>query len=189
MEIITREEALGAGLTQYFTGKPCRHGHIAYRYTRSGACSACIQTAARASEASKPSRADKDATPKADPAQLLADYRDRREAANMLAEIRIPAHLKDLPTINELSRNLCKMAYPVLQDADIQLAKRAARNMPLYKIMVPQEHIDVLRAAADELFNMVPPDLSSFKKAHKETLDAVNNGADLDDLLKRGSNK
>lgn len=26
---------------QYFTGKPCKHGHIAPRYKRNGSCSAC----------------------------------------------------------------------------------------------------------------------------------------------------
>jgi hypothetical protein len=32
MEIISREEAKAQGLTRYFTGKPCRNGHLAERY-------------------------------------------------------------------------------------------------------------------------------------------------------------
>jgi hypothetical protein len=33
-EIITRGEALARGLTRYFTGKPCKYGHIAERFVR-----------------------------------------------------------------------------------------------------------------------------------------------------------
>jgi len=31
MEIISRKDALAAGLSHYFTGKPCKYGHIAKR--------------------------------------------------------------------------------------------------------------------------------------------------------------
>ena len=41
MEIITREEAQEKGLVRYFTGKPCKHGHIAERYTKSLICCPC----------------------------------------------------------------------------------------------------------------------------------------------------
>jgi hypothetical protein len=37
----TRREALAFGETHYYTGKPCKHGHIAKRYAASGDCSAC----------------------------------------------------------------------------------------------------------------------------------------------------
>ena len=36
-----RAEAKAAGLTQYFTGRPCLHGHIAARCTSSGGCVVC----------------------------------------------------------------------------------------------------------------------------------------------------
>jgi len=44
MEIISRSEARKRGLTQYFTGDPCRNGHRSYRYTQSGSCSSCIRS-------------------------------------------------------------------------------------------------------------------------------------------------
>ena len=40
-----RKEAIAAGLTKYFTGKPCKHGHIADRYTTTGTCSECLDSA------------------------------------------------------------------------------------------------------------------------------------------------
>ena len=42
MNIIERKFAAAANLKTYFTGKACRNGHVAYRYTQSGACSECV---------------------------------------------------------------------------------------------------------------------------------------------------
>lgn len=41
-QIITRQEAKANGLTRYFTGKICKHGHIAGRVVANGACIDCI---------------------------------------------------------------------------------------------------------------------------------------------------
>ena len=40
-KIISRKDAIEAGLKQYFTGTPCKHGHIAKRYPLTGYCSVC----------------------------------------------------------------------------------------------------------------------------------------------------
>lgn len=42
MQIITRAEAKAKGLKRYFTGKPCKHGHIAERMTSGGNCLVCF---------------------------------------------------------------------------------------------------------------------------------------------------
>lgn len=44
MNILTREEARRHGEPKYFTGIPCKNGHVTYRYTQSGTCSACIRS-------------------------------------------------------------------------------------------------------------------------------------------------
>ena len=36
-----RREAIAKGLDRYFTGKPCRQGHVAERETLSGMCMMC----------------------------------------------------------------------------------------------------------------------------------------------------
>jgi hypothetical protein len=57
MKIITKAEAKAAGLTRYFTGKPCRRGHMSDRGI-DGACIECrraLEAADRA--ASRASRA------------------------------------------------------------------------------------------------------------------------------------
>jgi 5-methylcytosine-specific restriction endonuclease McrA len=38
----TREDAKSSGATHYFTGKPCKHGHIALRKTK-GSCVDCLK--------------------------------------------------------------------------------------------------------------------------------------------------
>lgn len=37
----TKEEALKSGEIRYFTGQPCRNGHIDWRYTSTGVCYEC----------------------------------------------------------------------------------------------------------------------------------------------------
>jgi hypothetical protein len=40
-EIISRSEAKAQGLKTYFTGKPCKHGHVAIRLVSNGSCRQC----------------------------------------------------------------------------------------------------------------------------------------------------
>jgi hypothetical protein len=39
--IISRAEAKALGLKSFFTGKPCKHGHVAERYVSSRGCVEC----------------------------------------------------------------------------------------------------------------------------------------------------
>lgn len=38
---MTRQAAIAAGATRYYTGKACKRGHIAERFVSSGGCTAC----------------------------------------------------------------------------------------------------------------------------------------------------
>lgn len=42
MEIISRKEAKAKGLKRYYTGKPCKHGHVSERYI-GGPCVSCSE--------------------------------------------------------------------------------------------------------------------------------------------------
>ena len=42
-EIISRSEAKALGLKEYYTGKPCKHGHIAERYVSTRQCVECMR--------------------------------------------------------------------------------------------------------------------------------------------------
>lgn len=41
MQVITRKEAQAQGKKRYFTGKPCKHGHISERWVNPGVCLDC----------------------------------------------------------------------------------------------------------------------------------------------------
>ncbi len=50
-KVIARSEAVKRGMTRYFTGKPCKYGHISQRFVAGGQCIPCMksrQTKARA---------------------------------------------------------------------------------------------------------------------------------------------
>lgn len=40
-KVISCKDAKAEGLSRYFTGKPCKRGHVAERYTRTGNCIQC----------------------------------------------------------------------------------------------------------------------------------------------------
>jgi hypothetical protein len=54
MEIITRQAAKAAGLSFYYTGKPCVHGHIAKRYSSTKICAECSAHYSRVGRAKQP---------------------------------------------------------------------------------------------------------------------------------------
>lgn len=43
MEIVTRSEAFQKNVKRYFTNRLCRRGHLAQRFTSSGACVECVK--------------------------------------------------------------------------------------------------------------------------------------------------
>jgi 5-methylcytosine-specific restriction endonuclease McrA len=78
-EIIPRADAKAQGLKRYFTGEPCKNGHIAERSVSQGTCVACVLEKGRRWVALNPERARKrDRKWKADNRELrLARQRKR----------------------------------------------------------------------------------------------------------------
>lgn len=54
LQTISRAEAKARGLKTFFTGKPCRYGHIAERYVSSPSCVECVKERANARFAADP---------------------------------------------------------------------------------------------------------------------------------------
>jgi reverse gyrase len=46
-KVITRDEAIAAGLTRYFNSKPCPHGHVSERHVCNRVCASCLKEQAR----------------------------------------------------------------------------------------------------------------------------------------------
>jgi len=53
MQIISRKEAQERGLKRYYTGKPCKHGHISPRAIHGGSCLECAGIRKRAKTKAK----------------------------------------------------------------------------------------------------------------------------------------
>lgn len=58
-EIVSRAEAKAQGLKRYFTGKPCKHGHVDERYVSSGKCAPCVNLQQRVFRKKYPERVAK----------------------------------------------------------------------------------------------------------------------------------
>jgi len=84
MKLISRQEAIDKKLTRYFTGKPCKHGHIAEKLLSNRTCIDC-QLKRKSDWGNKPhvkkaSLARANAYDKANPAHKAARTRKRQAA-------------------------------------------------------------------------------------------------------------
>jgi len=110
MDIILRPEAREKQLSRYFTGKPCKHGHISERRTSSGDCIQCNNLASRqwnyANDAFQQQYRIK--YRKSNPANILlarAKNRAKREGIEFditLKDIVIPTHCPVLNIVLEI---------------------------------------------------------------------------------------
>lgn len=167
MQTIPRKDAISANLGQYFTGKPCKYGHIAHRYTKSGACSECVSLAAASAR-----EETRDVTPRpgartraAEQRQelrdsFLASKAERIEAFKRVVEIRVPVHPQDLETVFETACVLCLAAFPCLERVDVLAEAVPARGTPLYSVPVPVDQVELVRSIANELWNVKGPNLA-----------------------------
>lgn len=131
MDIIERAEAKAKGLNTYFTGRPCRNGHLTYRYTLSGSCSECINGDRHAPvDPTKPAR---------------------REAKAQLVLLRVRAYDGDRDNIAAAAWALAVMRYPVLLPADIDpklLPSDKTAGTALYAFYCHAEDVAQLREIA-----------------------------------------
>jgi hypothetical protein len=148
----TRAEAQALGKRQYFTGKPCRNGHTAYRYTQSGTCSACI------AESTAGQRRTLAAT-------LPPERAARRDLVADLVELRLRAYPSDADTLRDMAAALCCARYPTLAAADVTVRVAPVdltAGTGLYRVRVPDEHVRLMRDTAAALLNAHRVDLSGF---------------------------
>lgn len=145
METITRKYAKAAGLSKYFTGQPCLHGHTAYRYVKSGACSACVKSAnggaPMGDQPRRSTRGEHIEVPPEMPGQLTAFAGDTTTA-------RVAVYDDDAVTIHEVGRALLERRYPALDPAVFRAPMKVVQRMggvSLYTIRCHPEDAGLLR--------------------------------------------
>lgn len=175
MNIISRKDAVASNMGQYFTGKPCKRGHISPRYVQSGACAMCVSESSKATRAmigaqSRNSvRADLNA-------RVHVEYLQKRDAINDLVEIRVPIHQKDVKTVADLATYFCIARYPFLEPRDFTPVKPLMSELPLHKVRIPAEDVYGMREAADALFSTIKPDFSDVHRKRREYMADVERG-------------
>lgn len=157
MQISSRKDALAAGATQYLTGKPCKYGHTAKRYTQSGSCVECVAASAfHSRDKNRDELAAHRERLAAERAAVLAPILELRAAKALalraLIEIKVPANPQDLKTVFDTAIELCLAAHPALERADVQPDAQPIRGLPLYKVSIPPEHADLIRGVANALY-------------------------------------
>lgn len=167
----TRKEAVAAGESQYYTGLPCKRGHITYRYTVSGTCSDCLRGAAIITREAVSSAPDFVQTRAA-----VADARRsarlaKEEAMTRLVEVRMRAYDIDWPQIRETAIELALAAHPVLARSDVCLNRAPldrASGTAVYRALVPPEHYDTMRQVAAAFIATRKVDTSAITARLKE---------------------
>lgn len=149
-----RKEAIAAGLTQYNTGKPCKRGHMSYRYASSGACAACVNGAA----------ADARVTTAA---TMRQHKTERGDALANITPIKVRCWLNSAHEVREIAVSLCLGQYPHLTRGDVSSAAAptdVAAGTGKFTLMVPLDQVELMVEIAKAMFDAVlkanPPDTS-----------------------------
>ena len=72
MQIISSQEAKDKSLLHYYTGKPCKHGHISERFVSTKNCCACLKAHSQQTEVKKQKAANGAAHYAANPEKVRA---------------------------------------------------------------------------------------------------------------------
>lgn len=157
MDIKTRKQAMMAGENTYFTGKPCKNGHMSYRYVQSGACYDCIN-ATRVAADSPTAKARE---------QRLTEAATALKVKNLVKEnlalVKVRIFAQEREGVALAAYALAAMRFPTLSPSDIDPRIPPISKEPsgtaLYSFYCHDEDIGALRAAAAATFAKYPTDI------------------------------
>lgn len=127
-EIVSRKAAMAMGLAHYFTGKPCKKGHLALRYVSGISCSECVKSTKRARDAHK-----KETRAKKPP--YVKQTREEKNAVKRIYYLRNSERLKKIASCWRRNNKLKVRAYA---------HNRKARVRGLGECHGDQDIIDIL---------------------------------------------
>ena len=154
MEIITRADARERGLTRYFTGKPCVHGHLTDRFTSNANCTECLRREAQSSRAKDPEKArtlnrawyaaNLEKMRAYNRARYAEEYAERSEKSNARRRemyAKNPGAIRSQNRVNyskdkEKSRRLRRESYARNSESVLARARNRYATDPLYAFAV-----------------------------------------------------
>lgn len=114
MEIITRQQAINQNFRSYFTGQPCKRGHVAKRYTQSAVCAECLHPIIHSSEI-QANRALSEA---------------RKLARRRMKKARFRVYNQDFATLKLMVWSFGHLRDPALRPIDIETRVKSTMITP-----------------------------------------------------------
>lgn len=150
MEIITREQAIANRLGKYFTGEPCKSGHVVQRYTQSGSCELCIRQSKSGNRDLEQAKLDL----KAEKLRLERDKFEFRRTSRPpskrrdLAPLNIMLHFADVEYFKSVMLASAMLSDPAITAGDLMTNKRpqSSGNRSIHYFQTFQvDHIDLYK--------------------------------------------
>lgn len=208
MQIISRAEAAALGLNKYFTGKPCKNGHVNHRYLKSGSCQSCIAEsngraavtspevlATIASLAAHPQQ-DRSAETtgselerhqmKTEQRRLLivaaeSERANRKAIVASLVQVRLRAFETDRDALALAVWSLTAMRYPTLTIGDVDprlLPKDKTAGTALYAFNCHSADVDAAREIAAGMLAAKPFDTAEARRKAQAAAQQFDGAAD-----------
>lgn len=154
--------AKAAGAPKFNTGRPCRNGHLADRYTQSGSCQQCI--------------AESNKSASAKPSSTTEGNDARKISRAQLTEVRFRCYPQHLEQMRATAIAMTKGKAPELTDRDIYPGKPPVEGQggtANYRFNIFLEHRDFLLGVMRQLWNQVPVDIAAERRKAMGKLDGA----------------
>ena len=165
MEIKTRKQAMVDGENTYFTGKPCKNGHMNFRYVQSGSCYDCING----------DRVSPNSTAAAARNARLAEsaemFKAKMIVKDSLVQIKLAVHDVDLDLVKSAVHAYAIMRHPTLTVLDVcpTLAPTVmSATVAIHKFNCHVEDVPALRALEASLSAARPAQFELERRARLE---------------------
>ncbi len=122
-QLISRKDALAHGITHYFTGVPCVHGHLDKRYARDGQCMSCARVKLQKRYADNPEK--EKARSRDQTKRLTNEGRAKRAERAREARIKNPERFKEYDRRKYCSIRANPEKLAIEQDRQREKQKRA----------------------------------------------------------------
>lgn len=165
MNLIARKEAVEKGLKFYFTGEPCKRGHVAKRYTAKSYCLECSRLSAVESQNKNPEKKRKNQSRyhEKNKEKIKQKYHDNKKEYSE----RSKKYYKE---------NKCKIISKVKDYADKNRDKINERSRRYYKENKNTEKFKVKAAASNSIRNV----MDAIRKDNKDKVKGEKSKVNFD---------
>lgn len=170
MEITSRSEARSRGLSQYFTGIPCRNGHVTYRYTQSGTCSGCIRSYSA-------------------PPEVLQQRVETRSRIGEMISFRARIHTSDLAFFRSIVIGASQVREPGVRPSDCwrnSVGTGSDNNTAVYTFSCFTEDVENLKQTALQLFKAHCVSFAEIERRKAEILRGLQKEAESENEWPEG---